>query len=78
MQELATTNNNLLLIYKLLVIINEKQENNVNKIKQQPDNEKPMTVIMECPECKKQFKYGVKHSGTYKNCPGCEKRILLK
>lgn len=44
----------------------------------QPSEQSSSTVTMTCDSCGKIFKYGINHSGTYKPCPGCHKKILLK
>ena len=47
--------------------------------KQPTIEEKPTdTISMTCEHCGKSFRYGSKHSGKYKQCPGCKKPILLK
>jgi len=42
------------------------------------EKEPPATTGMTCEHCGKSFKYGINHSGTYKPCPDCKKKILLK
>ncbi len=79
-QELRKTNTLLENLGQIIKNQNEMIIKNVavKKMVADPPETNDNTVTMTCEHCGRSFKYSTNHSGKYKPCPGCQKKILLK
>ena len=81
-EELRLVNANLEALHHLIGnqagVLLQGASNDSSTIAAESDQPIGNTVTMKCEHCGRLFKYGIKHSGTHKPCPGCNKSILLK